>query len=157
MITLGMMEDLLGPDQKPPKMFLDMAHVPPRVDGHYIRDEELQARELVDQLGVLDEAGLKAPSCKPSWSPTPRTAPTPGTMPTWRTSAWLRASRGGNVGRVQEAGHPWGQGNDRGGPRPSRSGWPFFGSDGRAWSDISGSAVGAEGIVQGGREILAEH
>jgi len=59
MITFGMMEGLLGPDQKFPKMFLDMAHVPPRVDGHYIRDEELQARELFDQLGVLDAAGVE--------------------------------------------------------------------------------------------------
>jgi hypothetical protein len=36
-----------------------MAHVPPRADGHYIRDEGLQARELVDQLGVLDAAGVE--------------------------------------------------------------------------------------------------
>jgi hypothetical protein len=59
MISFGMIEDLLGPNQKLPKMFLDMAHVPPRVDGHYIRDEELQARELVDQLAVLDAAGVE--------------------------------------------------------------------------------------------------
>jgi hypothetical protein len=59
MITFGMMEGLLGPDQKFPKMFLDIAHVPPRTDGHYIRDEEVQARELVDQLGVLDAAGVE--------------------------------------------------------------------------------------------------
>jgi hypothetical protein len=59
MITFGMMEGLLAPNQKLPKLFLDMAHVPPRVDGHYIRDEELQARELVDQLGVLDAAGVE--------------------------------------------------------------------------------------------------
>ena len=59
MISFGMMEGLLGPNQKLPKMFLDMAHVPPRTDGHYIRDEELQARELVDQLGALDAAGVE--------------------------------------------------------------------------------------------------
>jgi hypothetical protein len=59
MITFGMMEGLIGPDQKIPKAFLDTAHVPPRADGHYIRDEELQARELVDQLGVLDAAGVE--------------------------------------------------------------------------------------------------
>ena len=58
MISFGMIESLLGPEPKIPKMFLDMAHVPPQVDGHYIRDEELQARELVDQLGVLDAAGV---------------------------------------------------------------------------------------------------
>ncbi len=59
MITFGMMEGFLGPNQKFPKMFLDMAHVPPRADGHYIRDEELQARELADQLGVLDSVGVE--------------------------------------------------------------------------------------------------
>jgi len=59
MISFGMMEEILGPGQKIPKMFLDMAQVPPKVDGHYIRDEELQARELVDQLGVLDSAGVE--------------------------------------------------------------------------------------------------
>lgn len=59
MIAFGMMESVLGPDKKLPKLFLDMAHVPPRVDGHYIRDEALQARELVDQLAVLDAAGVE--------------------------------------------------------------------------------------------------
>ena len=57
-ISFGMMESVLGPNQKLPKAFLDMAHVPPRVDGHYIRDEELQAREIADQLAVLDAAGV---------------------------------------------------------------------------------------------------
>ncbi|HKT22491.1 MAG TPA: hypothetical protein VJR06_07790, partial [Nitrososphaerales archaeon] len=58
MITFGMLEGLLGPDQKFPKMFTDMAHVAPQADGHYIRDEELQARELIDQLEILDAAGV---------------------------------------------------------------------------------------------------
>lgn len=58
MITFGMLEGVLGPNQKFPKLFMDMAHIAPRVDGHYIRDEELQARELSDQLGVLDAAGV---------------------------------------------------------------------------------------------------
>jgi hypothetical protein len=59
MVTFGMMEGLLGSNQKIPKMFTDMAHIPPRVDGHYIRDEGLQARELADQLGVLERAGVE--------------------------------------------------------------------------------------------------
>ena len=58
MASFGMIENLVGPVPKLPKTFLDIAHVPPRVNGHYIRDEELQARELVDQLGVLDAAGV---------------------------------------------------------------------------------------------------
>jgi hypothetical protein len=59
MITFGMMEGLLGAKAQIPKMFMDLAHVPPRIDGHYIRDEGLQASELVDQLGVLDKAGVE--------------------------------------------------------------------------------------------------
>lgn len=59
MVSFGMMEGLLGPNQKLPKTFLDMAHVSPMVHGHYIRDEGLQARELVDQLGVLDAAAVE--------------------------------------------------------------------------------------------------
>lgn len=59
MISFGMMEHVLGPGQRLPKAFLDLAHVAPRVDGHYIRDEALQARELVDQLAVLDAAGVE--------------------------------------------------------------------------------------------------
>jgi hypothetical protein len=58
-IAFGMMEGLLGPDLKIPKVFMDMAHIPPKVDGHYIRDEGLQARELGDQLGALDKAGVE--------------------------------------------------------------------------------------------------
>lgn len=58
MIAFGMYEGLLGPNQRVPKLITDMTNVPPRVDGHYIRDETLQARELSDQLGVLDAAGV---------------------------------------------------------------------------------------------------
>jgi len=58
MASFGMIENLVGPVPKLPKTFLDIAHVPPRANGHYIRDEGLQARELVDQLGVLDAAGV---------------------------------------------------------------------------------------------------
>jgi hypothetical protein len=59
MVAFGMMEGLLGPDLKVPKMFMDMAHIPPKADGHYIRDEDLQARELTDQLEVLDRARVE--------------------------------------------------------------------------------------------------
>jgi len=59
MVAFGMMESVLGPGLKVPKMFMDMARVPPQTDGHYIRDEGLQARELADQLGVLDRAGVE--------------------------------------------------------------------------------------------------
>jgi hypothetical protein len=54
-----MMEDYIGPKGSLPKSFADMVKVPPRVDGHYVRDEGLQAREVEDQLGVLDAAGVE--------------------------------------------------------------------------------------------------
>jgi len=59
MVMFGMMEEYLGPKVRLPKPIFDMVKIPPRVDGHYIRDEGLQARELVDQLGVLDAAGTE--------------------------------------------------------------------------------------------------
>ena len=59
MVAFGMMEGLLGPNHKIPKMFMEMAHIPPKTDGHYIRDEGLQARELADQLGVLERARVE--------------------------------------------------------------------------------------------------
>jgi hypothetical protein len=36
-----------------------MIKIVPKIDGHYIRDEGLQAREIADQLGVSDSAGVE--------------------------------------------------------------------------------------------------
>jgi hypothetical protein len=57
MISFGMMEDTLN--LKFPKLVTEMIKVVPKVDGHYIRDEGLQAREIADQLNVLDSAGVE--------------------------------------------------------------------------------------------------
>jgi hypothetical protein len=57
MVTFGMMEGIL--DLKLPPLVSNMIKIPPRVDGHYIRDEGLQAREISEQLGVLDSAGVQ--------------------------------------------------------------------------------------------------
>lgn len=59
MITFGMMEDYLHPKIPLPKNIADFLKIPTRVDGHFVRDEGLQARELTDQLGVLDSAGVE--------------------------------------------------------------------------------------------------
>jgi hypothetical protein len=59
MVTFGMMEEYLGPEVRLPKLISEMIKVPPRVEGHYIRDEGLQAHELADQLRVLDAAGVE--------------------------------------------------------------------------------------------------
>jgi hypothetical protein len=59
MAIFGMMEDYLGPDRPMPPLVSDMLKVIPRVDGHYMRDEGLQAREVADQLRLLDVAGVE--------------------------------------------------------------------------------------------------
>ena len=57
MIAFGMMQDYLGPIKNMPPNISEMLRMLPKVDGHYIRDEALQAREVVDQLVVLDSFG----------------------------------------------------------------------------------------------------
>lgn len=58
-ITIAMMEEYLGSKtQVLSPSIAAVIKVIPQVDGHYIRDEDLQARELTDQLGVLDDAGV---------------------------------------------------------------------------------------------------
>jgi len=58
MITFGMMQDYLGPIKNMPPNISEILRILPKVDGHYIRDEALQAREVVDQLVVLDSFGV---------------------------------------------------------------------------------------------------
>ena len=57
-IAFAMMQDYLGPIKHLPPNISEMLSMLPKVDGHYIRDEVLQAREVVDQLGVLDSVGV---------------------------------------------------------------------------------------------------
>jgi hypothetical protein len=58
MIAFGMMQDYLGPIKNMPPNISEMLSMLPKVDGHFIRDEALQAGEIVDQLGVLDSVGV---------------------------------------------------------------------------------------------------
>ncbi len=58
-IVFGMIADNLNPDKVLPKGIADMIKIPARVDGHYVRDEGLQAREITDQLAILDAAGVE--------------------------------------------------------------------------------------------------
>jgi hypothetical protein len=57
-IMFGMMARYLNLSGSLPKALTDMINIPPQIDGHYVRDESLQARELGDQLSVLDAAGV---------------------------------------------------------------------------------------------------
>jgi hypothetical protein len=57
-IMFGMMKNL-EPGLLLPKFVSDMVGLIPQVDGHYVRDENLQAREVSDQLGLLGSAGAE--------------------------------------------------------------------------------------------------
>ncbi|MGH9918804.1 MAG: abortive infection protein, partial [Nitrososphaerales archaeon] len=70
MIAFGMMADYLGPRLTLPKNTEETMRVAERVDGHYVRDEGLQAREIVDQLRVLDAAGVEGAFVHTFVSPT---------------------------------------------------------------------------------------
>jgi hypothetical protein len=58
-IAFGMMADYFGPKAILPDWIAKILKVPSRIDGHYIRDETLQAHEVTDQLRVLDLAGVE--------------------------------------------------------------------------------------------------
>ena len=58
-ITFGMMADYLGQKVAVPPLFNQMLSVIPKVDGHYVRDEGLQAKEIVEQLAAFDAAGVE--------------------------------------------------------------------------------------------------
>jgi hypothetical protein len=58
-IIIGMMADYLNPDKVLPKGITEMIKIPTRIDGHYIRDEGLQASEITEQLAELDAAGVE--------------------------------------------------------------------------------------------------
>jgi hypothetical protein len=57
-VMFGMMADYLDLNLSLPKAFAEIIKIPPKVDGHYVRDEGLQARELTDQLSILDASGV---------------------------------------------------------------------------------------------------
>ena len=57
-IMLGMLVEYLNPNQSLPKGIADFIKIPTQVDGHYVRDEALQAHEITDQLSVLDASGV---------------------------------------------------------------------------------------------------
>ncbi len=58
-IVFGMMADYLGSSVDLPKALSDMVKIIPKVNGHYVRDESLQAREIIEQLTILDTAGVE--------------------------------------------------------------------------------------------------
>jgi hypothetical protein len=58
-IAFGMMADYMGPKASPPAGIAEILKIPTRVDGHYVRDEGIQAHEITDQLSILDTAGVE--------------------------------------------------------------------------------------------------
>ena len=58
-VVFGMMNDYLGGKIAVPSPFAQMLKVIPKVDGHYVRSESLQAKEIIEQLTVFDVAGME--------------------------------------------------------------------------------------------------
>ncbi len=58
-IMFGIMADYLGEKVAVPPLFNQMLSVIPKIDGHYVRDEGLQAKEIVEQLAAFDAAGVE--------------------------------------------------------------------------------------------------
>ncbi|MGO8806580.1 MAG: abortive infection protein [Candidatus Bathyarchaeia archaeon] len=58
-VVFGMMNDYLGEKIVVPLPFAEMLKIIPKIDGHYIRDESLQAKEIVEQLSAFDAAGVE--------------------------------------------------------------------------------------------------
>ena len=58
-VVYGMMNDYLGGKITVPSPFAEMLKVIPKVDGHYVRDEGVQAKELVEELSIFEAAGLE--------------------------------------------------------------------------------------------------
>ena len=50
---------ILGGKITVPKPFGEMLKIIPKADGHYIRDENAQAKEIVEQLAAFDGAGME--------------------------------------------------------------------------------------------------
>lgn len=59
MIAFGMMADYFDKSQALPQGIADVIRVVPRIDGHYVRDEGLQAREITEQLAILDQSKVE--------------------------------------------------------------------------------------------------
>ena len=58
-VVYGMMKDYLGGKLSVPTPFDEMLKMIPKVDGHYIRDEGVQAKEIVEELAIFDSAGVE--------------------------------------------------------------------------------------------------
>ena len=76
-VTFGMMADYLGPKIPVPRLIGEMLKAVPKVDGHYIRDEGLQAKEIVEQLTTFDAAGIDGAFVFTFVSPTSTYSPDP--------------------------------------------------------------------------------
>jgi hypothetical protein len=58
-VIFGMMNDYLGKKLSIPTPFAEMLKIIPKVEGHYIRDESLQAKEIIEELAAFDRAGVE--------------------------------------------------------------------------------------------------
>jgi hypothetical protein len=58
-VIFGMMNDYLGEKLSIPTPFSEMLKIIPKVDNHYIRDESLQAKEIIEELATFDAVGVE--------------------------------------------------------------------------------------------------
>lgn len=56
--SFGMIENYLGETAELTDVLPNALEQPPKKDGHYLRDEKLQAREIVEQLDIFNEVGV---------------------------------------------------------------------------------------------------
>lgn len=58
-VVYGMMNDYLGGRITVPTPFDEMLKIIPKVDGHYVRDENVQAKEIIEELDIFASAGVE--------------------------------------------------------------------------------------------------
>lgn len=56
-ISFGIMTDYFDEKIEPPQGMAEMLSLAKKIDGHYVRDEALQAREVVEQLDIFNAEG----------------------------------------------------------------------------------------------------
>jgi len=76
-VAFGMMNDYMGGKIEVPAPFGEMLKVIPKVDGHYVRDEGVQAKEIIEELSIFDSAGVEGAFVFTFVSPTSAYNPDP--------------------------------------------------------------------------------
>ena len=76
-VVYGMMNDYLGGKITAPAPFADMLKIIPKENGHYVRDEAVQAKEIIEELSIFDCVGVEGAFVFTFVSPTSTYNPDP--------------------------------------------------------------------------------